>query len=121
MRILADVNIEVALVEWLRAQGNAVTWAAELPPSIPDEELLRLANDTECFLLTYDKDFGELVFRRHMIARGIVLLRFDTGLQADRLALLQRHWQSIAGTTDGNFTVVSDEQIRVRPLGQGGS
>ena len=116
MRILADANIELAVVEWLLAEGHDVAWAAHLPPSTPDGQLLQMANDGGYVLLTYDKDFGDLVFRHGMVARGIVLLRFDNGRAADRLASLQRHWQSIAAQICGNFVVLTEDQSRVRPL-----
>jgi len=90
MRILADVNIEIALVEWLRSQGHDVVWAAELTPSLPDNELLRLASDAGHIQLTYDKDFGELVFRHRIVSCGIVLLRFAAGTQAEHLTALRR-------------------------------
>lgn len=116
MRFLADVNIEAMLVRWLRAEGHDVVWATELPPSIPDDELLTLANDEGRVLLTYDRDFGELIFSRHGLSEGIILLRFDAALQAERLNLLQRQWRSIAGRAAGHFAVVTDRRLRGRPI-----
>jgi predicted nuclease of predicted toxin-antitoxin system len=116
MKVLADANIEGALVRWLRAQHHDVVWAAELAPSTPDSDLLELANGQERILLTYDHDFGELVFLRKLASQGIVLLRFDAALQVERLALLQRHWPSIEAQAARRFLVVSDRRVRMRPL-----
>jgi predicted nuclease of predicted toxin-antitoxin system len=116
MNILADANIEGALVRWLRSIQCNVIWACELPPSTPDSSLMDLANETQSVLLTYDRDFGELVFRQRQIAHGIVLLRFTPKHEAPRLALLQRHWQTVVRQSKNHFTVVNDSKVRVRPL-----
>lgn len=118
MKILADANIEQAIVSRLRTQKYDVVWAAELAPATPDEDLLRYSNESGRVLLTYDKDLGELVFRRHSLSHGVILLRFGAGTQSERLALLQRHWPSIASSTHSSFTVITDDQVRVRPIAQ---
>ena len=116
MTLLADANIEASLVRWLRSQHHDVVWASELPPSTPDAKLIELANTEERVLLTYDRDFGELVYFRGQVSQGIVLFRFDTPLQAERLAILQRRWGAIEEQAQGQFMVVSEQNVRVRPL-----
>lgn len=116
MRVLVDANIEAIVVHWLRSLGHDVVWAAELPPSTPDTELIEVANNEGRVLITYDRDFGEIVYYRKQLAHGIVLLRSDAPLQVDRLALIQRHWTSIEAQVTGHFVVVSDRSLRIRPL-----
>ena len=116
MKILADANIEAAIILWLRSCGHDVLWAAELSPSNPDTELVSLANSQERVLLTHDRDFGELVFLRGILSRGAILLRFDVALQSDRLRLLQHHWPTIEAHAQGNFIVVSERKVRLRPM-----
>lgn len=70
MRFLADANIEAGLVVWMRAEGLDVLWAAELPPSMIDQTLVSLAHQELRILVTYDRDFGELVFYRRQVTRA---------------------------------------------------
>jgi predicted nuclease of predicted toxin-antitoxin system len=58
MNLLADEGMERAVVERLRADGHSVGWVAELAPSVPDEEVLRMATASGAVLLTEDKDCG---------------------------------------------------------------
>jgi len=116
MRFLADANIESAIVLWLRAEGHDVVWANEFPPSVPDERLLELARNENRIVLTYDRDFGDLVFRERLVSSGVVLLRFQAPLQAQRLEMSQSYWPCIEETALGHFMVVSDRRVRVRPL-----
>jgi len=116
MRILADVNIEGLMVRWLRGQDHDVLWAAELPPAIPDDLLLEHANSEGRIVLTYDRDFGELIFNRKMTSHGVVLLRLSDRLHSERLESLKRRWHSIVEKCEGYFVVVTDDGIRARPI-----
>jgi predicted nuclease of predicted toxin-antitoxin system len=40
----------------------------EASPGLADDDVLRMANTNTMLLLTADKDFGEIVFRRRLIA-----------------------------------------------------
>ncbi len=81
MKWLADANVEVAIVEWLRTCNHDVLWAAEMSPSTPDSCLLATAKEEERILLTHDRDFGEMVFRRKLVGHGVILMRFSAALQ----------------------------------------
>ncbi len=48
----------------------------DLPASLPDADLLKIAYEAGRVVLTHGRDFGELVFRRNLAAEGVVLLRF---------------------------------------------
>lgn len=79
MRWLADECITVSLVRELRGAGHDVLYIAEFAASLSDMEVIALASQEERLLLTADKDFGELVFRRGQAVPGLILLRIDPG------------------------------------------
>lgn len=117
MRLLADENIPAATVRRLRADGHLVEWAAELFPGVPDSEVLRYAAEGKCLLLTFDRDFGALVFvAGGPRPLGIVYLRFtpkDPEYPALVLEeLLARHDVNLTG----RLTVVDLERLRQREL-----
>lgn len=116
MRLLADANIESAIVSWLRSNGHDVLWAADLPPATSDNALIERANTEKRVLLTYDHDFGEMVYLQGRTSVGVVLLRTGLALQADRLEFLVRRWPAVSPQAEGHFTVVSERSTRVRPL-----
>jgi hypothetical protein len=41
MNLLADENVEMAMVDWLRSAGHDVAWAVESFPTELDSALLR--------------------------------------------------------------------------------
>jgi predicted nuclease of predicted toxin-antitoxin system len=116
MRILADENIEDAVVEWMRTGGHDVKKVESTLPSIDDRQVLAIAVAENRVLITYDRDFGDLVFRQRSTSTGIVLLRFSAAKLAGRILLLRQYWQDIEYTSAGTFMVVSDDRVRVRRL-----
>ncbi len=118
MNIVADEGVEKEVVFRLRKDGHAVKWVAELAPSIPDDEVLALANSSGSLLITNDKDFGELVIRRRLVNSGVVLLRFNGVSEASKAELV-----SISITDHGHelinsFTVIEPGLIRIRNYDQ---
>ena len=116
MNILADENIEKAMIDWLRQTGHNVAWAAELSPAGTDPFVLDAALHSSSILLTRDLDFGELVYREGRAAAGIILVRIRAANQRERLPVFQRFWPQIVLQAPGHFVVVSNHQVRVRAL-----
>lgn len=75
MNFVADESVDRQIVERLREDGHSVIYVAEMDPGIPDEDVIRLANQQSTILITADKDFGELVFRQALATHGVVLIR----------------------------------------------
>ena len=76
MRLLADENFPRPALQALRQAGLDVLWIAETNAGAPDDEVLALYVSTDRTLLTFDKDFGELAYRRRLPSQcGIVLFR----------------------------------------------
>ena len=72
MILLADENVQRTVVDNLRQRGHDVHYVQEMTPGVPDETVLEMATRESAVLLTYDRDFGELVFRQKQSARGVI-------------------------------------------------
>jgi predicted nuclease of predicted toxin-antitoxin system len=115
MRLLANESLPRAAVDMLRLMGHDVLWIAEECPSVRDEYVLELAVRESRILLTQDKDFGELAFRRGLPATsGVVLLR----LAPIPSLVTELARKAFSGRADfcGKFVVVEEGRIRERPL-----
>jgi len=75
-KLLADENVPLKAVEILREKGVDVASVTELSPGLKDREVLDLARREGRIIVTFDKDFGELVVRERAKAKGLILLRF---------------------------------------------
>ncbi len=116
MRFLADENMHGGIVQWLRRQGHDVLWATETLRGSDDDVLLRIAQQQERLLLTADLDFGELVFRERLTSHGVVLLRMEDLMVQERIARLHTVWAILEAHSPGQFIVLTEERVRVRPL-----
>ncbi len=114
MKFLADENIHADIVLWLRSQGHDVLYAAESLTQRSDEELLAIAREEKRVLVTDDKDFGELVFHRRLVSRGIVLIRLENPRIGDRLQRLAEVWNDVETQAENKFIVISQRKVRVR-------
>jgi predicted nuclease of predicted toxin-antitoxin system len=116
MKFLADENFPGPSIEALRDAGWDVFSVAEECPGVPDADVAALCADQQRILLTFDKDFGEIVFRRGLpTGSGVALFRFtpDTPKEAATMALALVESQP---DLRGSFCVVTRDRIRVRPL-----
>ncbi len=116
MRLLADENVDAAIVQYLRSDGCDVLSAAESLAGESDGVVLELARQQDRILLTNDLDFGELVFRQRLVTTGIILLRFRAAAQSERLEAFRSHWGIVKPDAAGHYTVLRDNKIRRRHL-----
>lgn len=116
MKFLADQNVELAVIEGLRAAGHDVLAVREVSPRLPDEEVLALAVREARIVVTNDKDFGDLVYLRRQLASGVILMRLsDEGGPTKRDAVLAVV-RELADQLVGKFAVVLDDRVRLRQL-----
>ena len=119
MTFLADEKFPRPAVDALRKAGRDVLSIAKECPGISDEEVGALCALQQRILLTFDKDFGELVFRRGLSAgSGVVLFRF-TPESPEAAAELASGLVESKADLSGSFCVVTSDRIRVRPLKPG--
>ncbi len=116
MRFLVNENGASTVMQELRQRGHDVLSAKESMRSEADEVILARAQTEERIVVTHDKDFGELAFRSQLPAScGIILFRL-AGSDPD--SDNERMLEALDSRTDwaGNFSVVTDDRIRMRPL-----
>ena len=116
MRLLADENIPRLAVEFICSRGHDAIWVGKVAPGIRDREVLSLATTQKRTLITFDTDFGELVFRLGVSAPfGIILFRLPpdspSGIAQSIVSALesQKDWEN-------RFSVVDESRIRMRLL-----
>jgi predicted nuclease of predicted toxin-antitoxin system len=117
MRWLANENYPRASIALLRQAGLDVLAISETAPSINDEDVLALANTEQRVILTFDRDYGELIFRRLLpCSSGVIYFRFipmTPTEPAERLLQLL----GIAGLQlEGLFTTAECQHVRQRPM-----
>jgi len=77
MRLLINENIPLASVNAMREAEHDVVSNTERSPGIADEAVMDIAHSEQRIVMTFDRDYGELVFRRQLpLPGGVLYLRF---------------------------------------------
>lgn len=118
MKILANENFPAPSVRYLRERGHDVRFVAEDSPGEEDAANLRAAHEEGRVIITFDRDYGELVFRHPMPApAGVVYLRFDPEHPLHAGQVVDALLRDAGVTFAGFFTVVDrDFSARQRPI-----
>ena len=75
-QLLADENIPKESLDFLKRQGVDIVAVTEFSSGLSDREILELAKTDGRIVVTFDKDFGQIIFREGFKANGLIMLRF---------------------------------------------
>ena len=116
MKLLANENFPLKSFKILLKKNYDIKHIGLDWPSITDEEVMQLAMKEDRVIITFDSDYGELVYKYGYKPSGVIYLRwreFSPEFPADYL-----HEIFEAGQIRfiGLFTVIDDQQIRQRKI-----
>jgi predicted nuclease of predicted toxin-antitoxin system len=117
VRFLADENIPFASITMLRKQDHDVLAVREAMPGAPDWTVLAQAAEDGRVLITFDRDFGRLLYQQNFVPpSGLVLLRFEPTNPTEPAMILISLLDRPEIELEGKFSVVDREKVRQRPL-----
>ncbi|MCC3519922.1 MAG: DUF5615 family PIN-like protein [Microcoleus sp. PH2017_18_LLB_O_A] len=96
-------------------------WKSLLLPRIlariEDADVLARATDEQRVILTFDRDYGELIYRLRLRSpKGVIYLRFRPHTPEEPASILLNLLQIEGLQFEERFTVVDRDRIRQRPL-----
>ena len=113
---MADESIDDPLVHLLRVNKYDIDYIKEICPGANDEVVLKLALDHNSILITIDKDFGELVYRRKQQHAGIILLRLEGHTPIQRANIVFSVFDKHLIEFPNAFTVIQPNLSKIRPM-----
>jgi predicted nuclease of predicted toxin-antitoxin system len=112
--LLLDENLPRSAVDALVRANHDVLHMAQAEPSADDRLVLAMARSMARVLVTFDSDFGDLVYRHGEPAPpGILYLRLHPIVGAAAATLVI---QALADNVQGQFVVCTPDGLRRRPL-----
>jgi predicted nuclease of predicted toxin-antitoxin system len=116
MRFLANENFPYPSILLLRNSGFEVVSIMEEMSGIRDEEVLEKAVKEQLIILTFDRDYGELLFKyRKNPPPAVVYFRTKGQTPEDAgLILLSKITSGIS--FNNHFTVIEETGVRQRKL-----
>ncbi len=117
MKFLANENFPTFSVRLLRNAGHGVASVIEESPGGKDRDILKRAHEESRIILTFDRDYGELIYRHKIfIPAGLVYFRFNPVTPEEPAEILLNIIEKSSLPILGKFTVVERGRIRQRTL-----
>ncbi|MGH9878855.1 MAG: DUF5615 family PIN-like protein [Nitrososphaerales archaeon] len=115
VKFLADENIPTKTVDHLVENGIDIIPIKNFGYGLDDDEILKLAYRQRRVIITFDKEFGYLVFRKKIKTFGVLLLRFVPESPEE---VSRRIIELINNKVKfpRNFIVLEEEKMRVRSI-----
>jgi predicted nuclease of predicted toxin-antitoxin system len=118
VRFLLDENVPFDLLSALRERGHNAAHVAEVASGEDDQSVLERAREQNRILVTFDRDFGRLIYyERGSAPPGVVYMRSRPSGAADTIARFVAVLDAAPAGLEGRFIVVEqDGKVRVLPL-----
>lgn len=114
--LLVNENFPAPSTAKLRAAGWDVLAIADRHASLPDEGVLALACTEGRWLVTFDRDYGELIFGRQLPAPPAAILIREPHYKNHEPAEWLMQLLDEPSNCLGHFVVMTRESVRKRPL-----
>ena len=117
MDFLANENFPLASIQLLRQAGHNVVSIMQEAPGSKDLDILVRAHAEKLVILTFDRDYGEMIYR-HKAAppAGVVYLRFAPFTPTEPGEILLKIIDKVSLSLIDRFTIVERGRIRQRTL-----
>jgi len=113
---LADENFPVSSYQLLLKYGWDIIHIALVSPSIEDEDVIKLSIKENRIILTFDSDFGALVFKSGLKPIAVVYFRWDEFKSSYPAKYLHQLLQQNQVKILDYFTVIGHDKIRQRKI-----
>ena len=116
MRFVVDENISPKTAKFLKDLGYTAVHVREIKLGLEDDKILKLSVVKDSIVLTSDKDFGELVFKKKHPHVGVVLLRLKDETLGNTIRALDWLIKEHPTRLRNRFAVVreKDDYFRVK-------
>ena len=117
MDFLANENFPLTSIRLLRQAGHRVVSIIQEAPGSKDQDILIRAHAENLVILTFDRDYGEMIYR-HKAAppAGVIYLRFAPLTPSEPGEILLNIIEKKSLSLTDRFTIVERGRIRQRAL-----
>jgi len=113
---LANENFPKKSIDLLRENDVDIKSIGETSPGISDNKVLTIAQKEQRTILTFDKDYGYLIYKKNIaFSAGLIYFRFVPERPESVGQLLMKLIYSNV-VFKGYFTVIHSGSIRQKPL-----
>ena len=117
MDFLANENFPLSSIRLLRDAGHCVISIIQEAPGSKDQDILKQAHTERLIILTFDRDYGELIYRHQALPPlGVVYFRFAPATSSEPAQILLNVMNKADLSIIGKFTIIERDRVRQRSL-----
>jgi predicted nuclease of predicted toxin-antitoxin system len=115
MKLLANENFPLSAVEYIEQKGHDIIFIGLDYKGTTDREVINLAIEESRTILTFDKDYGELIFKHNFRPpAGVIYLRLKKFTPEEPGKLISNLIDSADFNPVNKLTVLTETGIRQR-------
>jgi len=115
MKLLANENFPLLSIRILKDAGFDIRSIGQDYSGVSDSEVMDIAVREERTIITFDRDYGELIFKKgYRPKEGVIFLRWDIFQPEEPGTYLIQLFKSAKMKFTGMLTVISETNIRQR-------
>ncbi len=115
MKLLADENFPKASVLELRRLGYDISSIGEDNRSISDKEVMEIAEAEQRIVLTFDRDYRELIYKHNYKPKqGVIYLRLESYIPEEPAIHVHELLSVLKIESDRSLTVYDGKNVRQR-------
>lgn len=115
MEFLANENFPKPSIQLLLNKGYDVYSVSDMLSGISDLEVISFAVKKKQIILTFDKDYGEIIFKSKILNPvSVIFFRFKGSSPEDAGSILLDLIESKKMAFENSFTVIEKNSIRQR-------
>ena len=116
MKFLANENFPLDSTEFLKKKGFDIIAVGETFPGISDREVIDFAEKEERTIITFDRDYGELIFKYgNKPGKGVIYLRLNQYDSEEPGRIIEQIISVRDFNPERKLTVFDGEILRQRP------
>ena len=113
MKFLANENVPILSVNYLKSKGFDITSIGIENPGISDEQVMKISIEQERTIITYDSDYGELIFKHGFKPNaGVVFIRQQPTEPLETAKIIEQMTSNSKITLKRTLTVVDSNSLR---------
>ncbi|MCE7743665.1 MAG: hypothetical protein GPJ52_00870 [Candidatus Heimdallarchaeota archaeon] len=116
IKYLADENIPLMVIKELSELGFSIESIPTGKRGMSDKEVMKYAFEKGLVIITFDKDFGQLVFKEKVKSKGIILLRFHPTSPEKIKSIIKKIFEDKGFIPLGKFVVIHEKHMRIVDL-----
>lgn len=113
MKFIVDECTGDSAAKWLKMSGYEVYSVYTENKGAEDEWILEKAIKENWIVITNDKDFGKLVFKRGKGHRGVIFLRLQRESTENKIETIKKVLEKCRERLSDSFIVASEDFVRI--------